>query len=221
MSWGLMRNLWASVSTQVARQLPWSGWMLKYAWTGLSGFATLRSLRRAQTRWSPPPPCSAHTSSLGHSPVGNFTGGWTVYIEVEATHKWVNQRQRYWISKSFVPAACFSARPAAVEGVLLLRWSQHPKLWQNGLSLCFHSINTTRISRRGTLFAVRSPGMPILTSWLHGLRPGLVSRGSTLSWRRYEVVATGGSCLTFLSQLKMEGWIHHLGRHSVACFLTR
>ena len=24
-----------------------------------------------------------------------------------------------------------------------------------------------------------------------------------------------------MTQLKMEGWIHHLARHSVACFLTR
>lgn len=24
-----------------------------------------------------------------------------------------------------------------------------------------------------------------------------------------------------MRQLKQEGWMHHLGRHSVACFLTR
>ena len=24
-----------------------------------------------------------------------------------------------------------------------------------------------------------------------------------------------------MRQLKYEGWIHHLGRHAVACFLTR
>lgn len=24
-----------------------------------------------------------------------------------------------------------------------------------------------------------------------------------------------------MTQLRQEGWIHHLGRHAVACFLTR
>jgi cryptochrome len=41
-------------------------------------------------------------------------------------------------------------------------------------------------------------------------------------WRRWEAAETGYPWIDALMvQLKTEGWMHHLGRHSVACFLTR
>ncbi|EHA56224.1 hypothetical protein MCOR07_003229 [Pyricularia oryzae] len=43
------------------------------------------------------------------------------------------------------------------------------------------------------------------------------------SWfRRWEAGQTGFPWIdALMRQLRVEGWIHHLGRHSVACFLTR
>ncbi|KAL8397236.1 hypothetical protein RB594_004087 [Gaeumannomyces avenae] len=41
-------------------------------------------------------------------------------------------------------------------------------------------------------------------------------------FRRWEAGRTGFPWIdALMRQLRVEGWIHHLGRHSVACFLTR
>jgi cryptochrome len=41
-------------------------------------------------------------------------------------------------------------------------------------------------------------------------------------WRRWENAQTGYPWIdALMTQLKTEGFMHHLGRHSVACFLTR
>jgi cryptochrome len=41
-------------------------------------------------------------------------------------------------------------------------------------------------------------------------------------FRRWREGRTGFPWIdALMRQLKQEGWIHHLGRHSVACFLTR
>lgn len=41
-------------------------------------------------------------------------------------------------------------------------------------------------------------------------------------FQRYKIGVTGFPWIdALMRQLRQEGWIHHLGRHSVACFLTR
>ncbi|GKZ43545.1 cryptochrome-2 [Aspergillus brasiliensis] len=63
----------------------------------------------------------------------------------------------------------------------------------------------------------------------HDKETGLVDRTYTVddeqveTWfRRWKEGRTGFPWIdALMRQLKYEGWIHHLGRHSVACFLTR
>jgi cryptochrome len=41
-------------------------------------------------------------------------------------------------------------------------------------------------------------------------------------FQRWKIGRTGFPWIdALMRQLRSEGWIHHLGRHSVACFLTR
>ncbi|KAK9777681.1 putative Photolyase/cryptochrome alpha/beta domain-containing protein [Seiridium cardinale] len=48
------------------------------------------------------------------------------------------------------------------------------------------------------------------------------SRQAERWFQRYKIGVTGFPWIdALMRQLRQEGWIHHLGRHSVACFLTR
>jgi cryptochrome len=41
-------------------------------------------------------------------------------------------------------------------------------------------------------------------------------------WRKWEAAETGFPWIdALMMQLRTEGFVHHLGRHSLACFLTR
>lgn len=69
------------------------------------------------------------------------------------------------------------------------------------------------------------PKIPLVGGPAHPLTSGTYTIDSPTAesyFRRWKHGITGFPWIdALMRQLKLEGWIHHLGRHAVACFLTR
>ncbi|SPJ74644.1 related to Deoxyribodipyrimidine photolyase [Fusarium torulosum] len=127
-------------------------------------------------------------------------------------------REFYWRVKEVVDSyKGASSPPESLIGQLLFRDMYFAAQASLGYVFCQTANNPYCRFIPWHLPSKRDPETGLVTGEHH-----VDSEEAEVWFRRWRVGMTGFPWIdALMRQLKDEGWIHHLGRHAVACFLTR